>query len=271
MTEIGERGINLSGGQKARVSLARALYDENTKIMLFDDPLSAVDTHVGEELLNNALMGDITSGVTRILVTHHVHVLARCDKVIVLEAGEIKHFGTFDDLVAEGVDFAGAVDFEGEEDIPDVTDESDVPSKNAKNEINVNDSKKEASLREKGKNLTTKEDRAEGAVDGSLYLRYGKAGGIFTCINFFIVQAIGRRSEIGGAFWLAYWAKEAYGRSTINNSLDNEETMYYLNIYAVLRMGGVLCLAVRAILIAYHRLNASRLLHENLTGKIVLP
>lgn len=77
LTEIGERGINLSGGQKARVSLARALYSKNTRLVLMDDPLSAVDAHVGEHIFPNAIEGPLTRGTTRILVTHHVH-----DKVI---------------------------------------------------------------------------------------------------------------------------------------------------------------------------------------------
>ena len=109
-TEIGERGINLSGGQKARVALARALYAESTKLLLFDDPLSAVDAHVGEHLFARAIAGKINEGTTRLLVTHHVHFLPRCDKVIVMHHGRIKHQGTYEELIAEGVDFAGAVD-----------------------------------------------------------------------------------------------------------------------------------------------------------------
>jgi len=73
MTEIGEHGINLSGGQKARVSLARALYGQTTKLMLLDDPLSAVDSNVGEHLFTNAICGDVSKGSTRILVTHASH------------------------------------------------------------------------------------------------------------------------------------------------------------------------------------------------------
>jgi ATP-binding cassette subfamily C (CFTR/MRP) protein 1 len=83
-TEVGERGINLSGGQKARVSLARALYSEATKVVLMDDPLSAVDSTVSEHLLSRAIC---KGGTTRILVTHHVHVLPKCDYIIVFENG----------------------------------------------------------------------------------------------------------------------------------------------------------------------------------------
>ena len=110
MTEIGERGINLSGGQKARVSLARAMYAKSTKILLLDDPLSAVDSHVGEHLFAKAIAGEDTKDTTCVLVTHHVHFLPRCDKVIVMNQGRIQHQGTYEELIAQGVDFAGAVD-----------------------------------------------------------------------------------------------------------------------------------------------------------------
>merc|ERR1712176_578477 len=56
------------------------------------------------------ITGDISKGKTRILVTHHVHILSRCDTVIVMEGGTIKHQGTYQDLIDQGVDFAGAVD-----------------------------------------------------------------------------------------------------------------------------------------------------------------
>jgi ABC-type Mn2+/Zn2+ transport system ATPase subunit len=73
LTEIGERGINLSGGQRQRVSLARAVYFD-ADVILLDDPLSAVDAHVGRFLFENCIMGTLKEK-TRILVTHQLHVL----------------------------------------------------------------------------------------------------------------------------------------------------------------------------------------------------
>ena len=73
-TEIGERGINLSGGQKQRVALARACYAQ-ADVVLLDDPLSAVDAHVGRHLLDNCICG-LLEGTTRVLVTHQLMALA---------------------------------------------------------------------------------------------------------------------------------------------------------------------------------------------------
>jgi ABC-type multidrug transport system fused ATPase/permease subunit len=104
-TEIGERGINLSGGQKARVSLARAVYSD-AEMYLLDDPLSAVDAHVGEHIFQKCLVEEL-SGKTRLLVTHHSHVLPRCDYVIILNSsGLVLETGTYRDIENSGVDIS---------------------------------------------------------------------------------------------------------------------------------------------------------------------
>ena len=94
MTEIGEKGINLSGGQKARVSLARAAYS-NTEIIMLDDVLSAVDSHVGKHILENCLVKGPLAGRTRVLATHALSALPRVDYIYVLEKGEIVEQGTY--------------------------------------------------------------------------------------------------------------------------------------------------------------------------------
>lgn len=100
-TEIGEKGINLSGGQKARVSLARAIYQE-ADIYFLDDPLSAVDAIVGKSLFEKAIgPTGLLKDKTRLLVTHSLTFLKDCDLIVVLENGEITHKGTLDDLMED--------------------------------------------------------------------------------------------------------------------------------------------------------------------------
>ena len=96
LTEIGEKGINLSGGQKARVSIARAVYAQRD-IILLDDPLSALDSNVKTKVFENLLERHL-AGTTRILVTHAVDFLDRVDRIIVMENGEAKHVGSFEEL-----------------------------------------------------------------------------------------------------------------------------------------------------------------------------
>mmetsp|Transcript_12138 Transcript_12138/g.26798 ORF Transcript_12138/g.26798 Transcript_12138/m.26798 type:complete len:1473 (-) Transcript_12138:29-4447(-) len=267
MTEIGERGINLSGGQKARVSLARAFYSRNTKIMLMDDPLSAVDAHVGEHIFSNAINGPMSKHVTRVLVTHHVHLLSRCDKVIVLEGGRIKHEGRYSDLVANGVDFAGAVDVSKADESAAVAAE-DPEKKEEKKHEKVSDEKK-AAMKKSGKKLTSDEEKMEGSVAGSAYHHYAEAGGWFVAFLAIAVSGVGRASEVGTSFWLAHWANKSNNASDSGDPFGTSETNRYMGIYALLGVAGVLCLTLRAIVIAVHRLRASRKLHDELTESVI--
>jgi ATP-binding cassette subfamily C (CFTR/MRP) protein 1 len=266
MTEIGERGINLSGGQKARVSLARALYSNDTKLVLMDDPLSAVDAHVGEHIFSKAINGELSKGLTRILVTHHVHLLSRCDSVIVLEDGRIKHHGRYADLVKQGVDFAGAIDVSkahgaDEDGVAAQEEEAEAGSK----EENLSDDAR-AKLKKSGKKLVKDEERAEGRVAGSHYFHYAKAGGIFLAILTCLVQAAGRGSEIASGFWLSHWAEESFKASVAGKPFN---TNFYVGIYAMFGLVGVLGLTLRAVLVAIHRMRASRSLHDNLVVRIL--
>ncbi|KAG5471343.1 hypothetical protein LSCM1_01424 [Leishmania martiniquensis] len=92
-TEIGEKGINLSGGQKARVSLARAVYADRD-VYVLDDPLSALDAHVGERVMRECVCGAL-AGKTRVLATHQVHAAAYADLVVLLEQGRVAFQGSY--------------------------------------------------------------------------------------------------------------------------------------------------------------------------------
>ena len=95
-TEIGEKGVNLSGGQKARLGLARAVY-QNRDIYLLDDPISALDVKVRKNIINNVING-MLKGKTTILVTHAIDFLHLADKVIIMDEGKINAQGHFNDL-----------------------------------------------------------------------------------------------------------------------------------------------------------------------------
>ncbi|XP_043911577.1 ATP-binding cassette sub-family C member 2 [Protopterus annectens] len=100
-TEIGEKGINLSGGQKQRVSLARAIYS-NADIYILDDPLSAVDAHVGKHIFEKVISSNgLLKNKTRILVTHGVSFLPRVDEIVVLQNGRISEVGSYGALMAK--------------------------------------------------------------------------------------------------------------------------------------------------------------------------
>lgn len=101
-TQVGEKGMNLCGGQRAWVCLARALYSR-ADLYLLDDPLSAVDPVVLARLVDWVLLGYLKSK-TRILVTNHLQLLPHADKILVLKEGSAVFYGTYNELVERNLD-----------------------------------------------------------------------------------------------------------------------------------------------------------------------
>ena len=96
MTEIGEKGLNLSGGQKARVSLARAVYADK-QLILMDDPISALDANVKKKIFKRVFMKKL-SQKTRVLVTHAIDFLHLADSIILLKNGRVIFKGAYEDV-----------------------------------------------------------------------------------------------------------------------------------------------------------------------------
>ena len=129
LTEIGANGINLSGGQRWRITLARALYSR-AGILVLDDIFSAVDAHVGRHIFEQALTGELVKGRTRILVTHHVSLcLPRTKYEVRLGDGKVEHAGFVEQLKTTGA-LQDIIDSEDQEiavtdddiaDLPDLT------------------------------------------------------------------------------------------------------------------------------------------------------
>ena len=105
LTQLGERGVSLSGGQKARVSLARAVYYD-AEVYLLDDPLSAVDNKVGKHIFEKCIRG-LLSDRLKILVTHQLQYTNKADYIVVLKGGTIAQSGTFDQMQLDA-DFSSA-------------------------------------------------------------------------------------------------------------------------------------------------------------------
>ncbi|TMS00880.1 Multidrug resistance-associated protein 6, partial [Larimichthys crocea] len=108
-TEIGEKGLNLSGGQKQRVSLARGVY-RKSDVYLLDDPLSAVDAHVGQHIFDRIIgPRGLLKDKTRVLVTHGLSFLSKADLVLVMEQGQISEMGSYMELMDRKGAFAKSI------------------------------------------------------------------------------------------------------------------------------------------------------------------
>ncbi|KAJ3094459.1 Multidrug resistance-associated protein 1 [Phlyctochytrium planicorne] len=107
-TQIGEKGITLSGGQKARIALARVVYDNSAEVFLLDDPLSALDARVSTLVFDQCILRAL-AGKTRILVTHQIQVLSRADHIVVLDNGRVVEQGTYQNLMKGDRENPGAL------------------------------------------------------------------------------------------------------------------------------------------------------------------
>ncbi|XP_066507559.1 canalicular multispecific organic anion transporter 1 [Hoplias malabaricus] len=127
-TEIGEKGINLSGGQKQRVSLARAAYS-SADVYLLDDPLSAVDSHVGKHLFERVIgPKGLLKDKTRILVTHGISFLPHVDEIVVLVDGVVSEVGSYSSLRASRGAFSEFLDTYAQEESEKSEDHKDSAS-----------------------------------------------------------------------------------------------------------------------------------------------
>jgi len=194
-TEIGERGINLSGGQKARVQLARAVYC-GADIFLLDDPLSAVDTHVARRLMDECLLG-VLKDMTRVLVTHQIQFLSHADKIIVLDGGKIVAQGKLEDVQAH-IDLST---------LHHVTE--DEHADNQADAAAEDDKAAEMPKEDKEGKLVTEEERDKGAVGMEVYLMYFKAWGHWAQLPLLIlIFMVAQTCTEGNEVWLAWWSMD---------------------------------------------------------------
>ncbi len=205
-TEIGERGITVSGGQKQRMNIARAIYFD-ADIVLMDDPLSAVDAHVGRHIMDNAICG-LLKNKCRILATHQLHVLSRCDRIVWIEEGGVQAVDTFENLMAHNQDFIQLMRTTSKQEQQEEKEEGDAvvePKKQKK-------SKKQAALMQV-------EERATKSVSWAVWIAYIRAGGgLWVGPLVFMFLVLSQGSNIVTSLWLSYWTSNKFGYSKVRFS-----------------------------------------------------
>uniref|UniRef100_A0A158PAR8 ABC transporter domain-containing protein n=1 Tax=Angiostrongylus cantonensis TaxID=6313 RepID=A0A158PAR8_ANGCA len=205
-TEIGEKGINLSGGQKARVALARAIYQDRD-VYLLDDPLSAVDAHVSKHIFTNVIGSEgLLKCKTRILVTHALSFLKDTDIVVVMRGGSITHTATYDSLRNSDVSEIIQESPHGIEESPN--SESSEISNSDDNEDELDADEKYFLNKELG-NLIEKEEIALGRVKFSVYMVYLKSIGILRYfVPFVVALVLNSVFLMARNLWLSDWSND---------------------------------------------------------------
>ncbi|KAH7417399.1 hypothetical protein BKA64DRAFT_592048 [Cadophora sp. MPI-SDFR-AT-0126] len=201
LTEVGAQGISLSGGQKWRLTLARALYSR-AGVLILDDVFSALDAHVGKQIYDNALMGDLAEGRTRILATHHVSLcLPRAEYAVCLSSvGALEHAGLVKDL-------EGNPDFEEilRAAEAEIKQHEHAPSGDVIAEAESNGSTTKPD-KPPPKKLIEDEKRETGSVKRSVYVAYLKAtGGIPFWSLVFIFYLVAEGFTLSRSWWIKIW------------------------------------------------------------------
>lgn len=215
-TLIGDRGVSLSGGQRARVSLARALYME-ADVYLLDDPLSAVDAAVGRHLFEKVVQG-LLRNKPRILVTHQLQFLKEADEIIILKEGKCLGQGTFDEISTSGVDFSSLLkrDKDEEEDQePDFYEhqDQDIKHHTHKGPDNIGSMMSLTSIGTEFEpdpvQLPEEEERREGNVGWNVYFEWLKNGcGPFKFIILLFLNLSTQVLYVMSDWWLALWSNQ---------------------------------------------------------------
>lgn len=231
-TEVGERGITLSGGQKARIHLARAVY-ANREIILMDDILSAVDARVGKHILNNCLL-DILKDKTRILATHQLSLIGKADKIVLVNKDGTIDVGSMDELLLKNKAFNKLMKYSKLEHDKDDNLESTSSSESSSlakasdsEEEELGQYKLEKTI-SKGK-IIEEEERAINHITLDIYQNYikhgaGRLGVTGFLILFVTVTALFAFCEIFSDTWLSFW---------ISNKFPGRSTSFYIGLYVM--------------------------------------
>ncbi|XP_037339056.2 ATP-binding cassette sub-family C member 12-like isoform X2 [Pungitius pungitius] len=290
-TEIGERGLNLSGGQKQRISLARAVYSNND-IFLLDDPLSAVDAHVGKHIFEKCIKQEL-QGKSIILVTHQLQYLEYCDNIMLLDDGAVLEAGNHHTLMRANKAYAKLLSSYqmGETETPsevegspqgaarvmdiEPTDQANSGLVNyAFDTVGENDILTTGPRAPVGDQLVSKEVTTEGAVSWRIYLQYCKAAGGYV-VSFLtllsIVLMIGSTALTN--WWLSFWLGQGDGspNKTSSNQGDiseNPDLSFYQIIYGVMLAVIVGLAIIKGFSYTWVTLNASCKLHDTMFKKI---
>jgi len=282
LTEIGERGINLSGGQKQRVSIARAIF-QDADIYLFDDPLSAVDSHVGKKIFDNVIgPNGMLKQKTRVLVTHGISFLPEVDQIIVLSQGRISEMGSYEELLEKDGDFSDFIKNHTftEDENENSDDPNKIKSKSSKddgdeehtlhkvssvNSLTQEEKEKTTGTTQSKKKIYADEKAEIGNVSLSIYTTYIKAVGVIISFSIIFTYLLQNTASVSSNIWLSIWTEDPIDpvTGTRNNTLSR------LAVYGSLGFAQSAFSLCGAIMLYLNALNAAKTIHNRMIDRLI--
>lgn len=249
LTEVGERGITMSGGQKARLCLARAVYADPS-IILLDDVLSAVDAKVGKHIMDHCISG-LLKDKTRVLATHQLSLISSADRVLFLGMDRSVTLGQLDDLKGSSAAFKALMDLNttSEENKGDNLGEE-------KPDFPHLDTKRKVFTKEDGI-LMTEEQKSVNAISFGVVSKYISTGArgfkfnwiIYVCVLFYIFYTF---FELFTNTWLSFW---------ISDKFKSKSNGWYIGLYTLFTVLAVFFNITSFALVVYVMNRASRILN----------
>ncbi|GJJ15091.1 hypothetical protein Clacol_009366 [Clathrus columnatus] len=255
-TEVGEKGFTLSGGQNARVTLARAVYSK-TEIVLIDDILASLDVHTGKFIVDTCFMGDLLKGRTVILVflrrqTHNVPLVAPvADFVVSLDInGQIASQGSLNDALSKNEGLLEEV----------MQEQQSIK----KEEETVDTPEAEKDTKQGGK-LVLAEEVAVGHVSwAAMKLYYSNMGGPLFWITFILGMILTKSVTIAGSWLLGQWAAQFE-----HHPAEDVSSGFYLGMYALVMFGEVVGFSASMTMWIYGQLRTARTVHKILISSVL--
>ncbi|XP_069682959.1 ATP-binding cassette sub-family C member 10 [Periplaneta americana] len=268
MVGVGEGGVTLSGGQKARVALARAVYQDKN-IYFLDDIMSAVDVNVARHIFHKCINGILRSK-TRILCTHHVQYLLSADNILVMENGKITQQGKPTDVLSDYDDYLSPSEF-------------DVGEPSSSHKENSRRTRSDGDLDSlSGDSILEEELREVGTVQLSVYTSYLKAVGYLLAATILLSMFLMQSSRNLTDWWLSYWVSHGgspiphnetntsvFIYETFSNTSDDSHISYYLTVYGVFAGLNSVFTLFRAFLFAYGGIHAATNMHKQVLKTII--
>ena len=264
MTRVGEAGNTLSGGQKTRITLARAVYADKN-IYLLDDIFATLDTKVAKHIFQNVIL-DLLKNKTRMICTHQTQYLIHADLVVEMSKGKVVKQGAPSDVLPDLEDYF----------LASVESELEVSS------IKSLPTERDDIISEERDELLDEESVETGTVKFSVYSTYIGAIGRYLAISIFLSMLLMQCSRNFTDLWLSFWVTHANETATnstnstilpklfLPQNFENDESVeYYLGIYAILGFINSAFTLIRAFMFAYGGIQAAVVMHKGLVKTVM--